>query len=151
MKYIALVASASVAHLYSLELKKSSEPRLLKSLVHPLSRKRNSDIASDTPGKVNKDCRGGGTSLGFTSEPKEVEKDKFVKELTGALESEINHDPKIKFILIAEPRFMGRLHKHLPVKLASHVAHRITKDLTHASTKKLAYAIKAEMSPVLVS
>jgi protein required for attachment to host cells len=150
IRYIVVITNASVFRLYEFTLTKSGGVKFLKAMTNPDSRKRNLDIATDKPGRAKKDYRIQRIAFSSTSEPKEVEKGKFIKKLEKELNGLIKDDPDVKFIFIAEPSFIGNLNVRLSTKILSRIEYRINKDLSFIKELELSNILKAELKPILI-
>ena len=149
-KYIILVATACVAHLYNMEFTKSSTARLIKTIVHPDSRKKNMDLIADKPGRAQADYCSQKITFGVKTEPKVVEKEKFITQISYELTQVINDNPQIQIILIAEPELMGKINKLLPHYISTNVKYRINKNLTFLNENELTKILKTEIKPHLI-
>ena len=150
-KYIILVMSACIAHIYTIEFTKSATAQLIKSIVHPASRKKNMDLVADKSGCAQTDCRSQKVTFSTKTEPKLVEKEKFIKQIALELKQEINTNPQNKIILVAEPELMGELNKLLPKQMYVHVKYRINKNLTSFNVEEVTNILKKEIKPILMN
>ncbi|MGM0595370.1 MAG: host attachment protein [Pseudomonadota bacterium] len=135
-----LVANASRARLFETQ----SKPKTLKPLkeyLHPLSREKGEELASDRPGHFQGDAQGGeGSTHGAFSEPtnpKEYEHDRFAMELARELNDGRTQNRFGNLIIVASPHFHGLLNQHLNEHVAKMVGNHINKDYTDLDEKKL--------------
>lgn len=147
--YIVVVANASICRFYTFILTKSEKVKFLKAVTHPDSRKHNLDIATDKPGRAKKDYRVQKIAFSSASEPKEIEKNKFIKQIEKELNEFINNDLNINFIFIAEPTFMGKLNISLNTKITSRVKHKINRNLSLTKELELSEILKNNLKPTL--
>lgn len=105
-----LVADASRARLY-LHNEGSSQLSVAEEFEHPESRAKNLDLASDKPGRA---FSSGGTGMGRSAmesptEPKEVEAEKFARELGHRLAALCDAHAFDDLVIAAPPKFLGLL------------------------------------------
>jgi len=147
-RYIVLVANASIAHFYALIPSKAKKIQIIKTITHPASREKNLNLVSDKHGSSKTDYNSRGVSFLSDTEPKEVEKEKFIRQIIGELEQMMNNALHHQIILISAPSFMGKLNKMLTPHLYSQVKQRINKDFTSLSNIELTDILKAKMKSV---
>jgi protein required for attachment to host cells len=131
-----LVANASQAKIYANAGPKKGL-KLVKTLTHPESRQKGSDLVSDRPGQMHSPGNGHRASQPKT-DPKSNEASNFAQELA----REFNHGRSTqqfdRAILIAPPAFMGLIKDKLDGQTAGLVSDRFEKDYTKATDKELA-------------
>ncbi len=132
-----LVANASEAHLYAAQRAKlfnSSSNSTLSSVndfIHPESREKGINLVADRSGHS-----GHGTFV-ESSDPKQVEADRFAKELAVALEQGRVSNQFQDLIIAAPAKFRGLLHKYINSQLDHLVSVNINRDYTKNGTKVL--------------
>lgn len=135
-----IVANASQATLYETESKPKTL-KLLKEFLHPASRAKGSELASDRPGHFQAESRGmEGTTHGSFNEPidpKSYEQERFAIELAGELEAGRTSNSYKNLIIVASPHFHGLLNKHLNQHVAGMVSRHVEKDYTAETTEGL--------------
>jgi len=135
-----IVANASQATLYETESKPKTL-KLLKEYLHPASRAKGSELASDRPGHFQAEARGmEGTTHGSFNEPidpKSYEQERFAIELAGELEAGRTANSYKNLIIVASPHFHGLLNKHLNQHVAGMVSRHVEKDYTAETTEGL--------------
>lgn len=141
-----LMCDASRAHLYREEPNRRGFT-LLESLEHSKSRARVRDLMADAqgrkpngnPGGVGHGGPPGGTSGGTylgrpgaapDTDPKEVEAQKFARELAERLEKGLNAHQYDGLVLIAPPQFLGLLKATVSQHVGKHIEATIDKDLS---------------------
>lgn len=128
-----IVANASQATLYETESHPSTL-KLLKEFIHPASRAKGSDLASDRPGHFQAEARGmEGTTHGSFNEPidpKEYEQERFAIELARELDAGRTANRYKNLIIVASPHFHGVLNKHMNEHVAGMVSRHVEKDYT---------------------
>ena len=128
-----IVANSSQATLYETE-RTPKTLKLLKEFIHPPSRAKGSELASDRPGHYQGDARGtGGSTHGAFKEavdPKAYEHERFATELAKELDSGRSANSFKNLIIVASPRFHGLLNKRMSSQLAKMVSRHVDKDYT---------------------
>lgn len=145
-----LIADASRARVFR-ENDQSDRYEILQTFEHEASRARSRDLMADTNGR-----KPGGPSLGAVhgggrsvshevgrvgaapdTEPKEVEAQKFARELAHYLEAQLNQHAYDKLMIAAPPHFLGLLRGCLSAQVDKHVQTTLNKDLTHLDTSSI--------------
>jgi protein required for attachment to host cells len=134
---------------------------LIKELNHVESKMKQHELVTDKPGiyraghaKASDNNNAKGFSPGqYTSqtEPKEIEVDKFAKQISNILEHAYSINQYEKLILVAEPHFLGSLKKNLSNQTKKSVKHTISKDGIHIAESDLHRMIQRELIVNLVS
>jgi len=132
-----LVTNASEAHVYETKNIRSKDLNKIKTLVHPESREKGLDLVSDRPGhyQTNHSAR----SSYEKNNPKETQAEYFAIQLCDELNLNRMHNTYEKLILIAPPKFYGRMQKHLD-KHVTELIH-IPKDYTKCKADEIAQHI----------
>ena len=135
-----LVANASQARLYKTE-ERPKTLSLIKELLHPASRVKGENLASDRPGHFQGEAVGmEGTTHGAFNEPtdpKQYEHERFARELASELDSGRTNHAFDKLVIIASPHFHGLINKQLNGHLEKMVVNHIQKDYTELDEKAL--------------
>jgi protein required for attachment to host cells len=71
------------------------------------------------------------------TDPKEVEAEKFARELSHYLEAQLQEHAYSKLILAAPPHFLGLLRSTLSSQVQNHIEATLHKDLTQLDTESL--------------
>ncbi len=100
----------------------------LEGFTHSEARMRNQDLTSDSAGK-SRNIHG---SLDAATSPKDHEADFFARLLVYHLKDLHNKQHYERLVLVAPPRFLGMLRRHLVSPLDHLVVGSIDKDLTTA-------------------
>jgi protein required for attachment to host cells len=141
-----LICDAGRAHLYREEPKRRGYT-LLESLEHSESRARVRDLMADAQGrKPNGNPAGlgppgppggppGGPYLGRPgaapdTDPKEVEAQKFARQLAERLEKGLNGHEYQRLVLIAPPHFLGLLRATVTTQVSKRIEETVDKDLS---------------------
>lgn len=126
-----LVANASLAKLYA-NRGPNKGLSLVKELVHPESRQKNSELVTDRLGTGH-----GDGSYEPPSAPKQQHARAFAQEIAREFYAGRNSHAYARAILIAPPAFMGLLNATLDGPTAQLVSDRFEKDYTKASESQL--------------
>lgn len=125
-----LVANASLARLYA-NLGPNKGLNLVKELIHPESRRKNSELVTDRPGSMANGSKQPQTT------PKAHEAQVFAHQLAQELYRGRATNAFSRAILVAPPGFMGLLNTVMDGPTAQLVASRLEKDYTKASGPEL--------------
>lgn len=136
--------NSNTCHIYSYSLDdKIAKLALLKEIIHPQSRLKNSELTADKPGHYQ-----AGESARSAYSPhmdaKQVEVDKFARDIAVALNHERNTNGFDKLIIISPPHMQGVLALHLDKQVAHLITQLIHKDLQHYSERELLDFLKNE-------
>jgi protein required for attachment to host cells len=145
-----LIADASRARLFR-ENDHSDRYEIVQTFEHEASRARSRDLMADANGRKpvgpSVGANHGGArsvSLGVgrvgvapDTEPKEVEAQKFARELAHFLEAQLNQHAYDKLLIVAPPHFLGVLKGCLSTQVDKHVETTLPKDLTHLDTNAI--------------
>lgn len=109
----------------------------LEDLVHPEARLPDMGLSSDKPGRGID--RGGPGRHGFESrsDPREEEQRKFALALARKLQAGRTEGRFERLYVIAGPRFLGMLRKHLDRPTLDSVAGEIRKEITGLRTEEI--------------
>ncbi|MFN3984297.1 MAG: host attachment protein [Rhodocyclaceae bacterium] len=130
-----LVANASLAKLYE-NLGPNKGLRLVKELLHPESRFKNSELVTDRPGSMASSGNGQGSKLPQTL-PKEHEAKVFAQEIAQELYMGRTRNAFARAIVVAPPAFMGMLNGVLDQPTAQLITDRFEKDYTKSPEPQL--------------
>jgi protein required for attachment to host cells len=106
-------------------------------LVSPDNRLHEGDLVSDRQGRIES-SGAGGHGMGNKNATKEHEQDVFAKRVAGRVDEGRKAGEVGKLVLVASPRFLGRVRASLSGPSADLVVHTIDKELTQLSADKLA-------------
>lgn len=143
-EYWIVVADASRARLFSRE-KKFSDLQEVESLVHPESRLRRQDLVSDRPGQVQESRTPGEYAAEEGTDPKDVEARAFARELADRLHKAHQEGRFKHLVLLADPRFLGELRKHLDGPTAEAVAATAAVNLTREDLEHVTRAANSAL------
>ena len=120
-----LVANASLAKLYA-NLGPHKGLQLVKELIHPESRQKNSELVG-----------GGGGSMQPQTLPKQHEAKVFAQEIAQELYHGRTVNAFKRAIIVAPPAFMGMLNTVIDGPTAQLISERFEKDYTKCSEPEL--------------
>jgi len=130
-----LVANASLAKLYA-NLGPNKGLQLVKELIHPESRQKNSELVSDRSGAMSAGGGGGGSMQPQTL-PKQHEAKVFAQEIAQELYQGRTLNAFKRAIIVAPPAFMGMLNAVIDGPTAQLISERFEKDFTKCSEPEL--------------
>ncbi|MGM0450749.1 MAG: VLRF1 family aeRF1-type release factor [Pseudomonadota bacterium] len=131
-----VVADASRARLFSTDSPKGDFQEV-DTLLNPEARLHDGDLTTDRPGRQADSMNSGRSAMEEHSEPKEVEAQRFAKELAENLEKARNQGELEKLYIAAPPKFLGELRKHMKPELKAIVVEEIGKDFSQMSAREL--------------
>ena len=113
-------------------------------LVHPQSRQKGVELASDRPGHVE----GVGHGLGSASyqphtDPRERERDRFAHEVAQTLNRGVAAHRCAGLVLVASSPFLGHLRSHLDGQATKAVVRVLDADYTMLADRELAHRLAA--------
>lgn len=100
-------------------------------LVHPLSRARDRELTSDSPGRSFDSVGGGRHAMAPRTDPKEHEASVFARELAAEIEAARARNELDGLVIMAAPSFLGLLNSEL-----SDAAHELLIDSVHKNLVK---------------
>lgn len=130
-----LVANAGEARLFA-NHGPNKGLKLLKTLDHPASREKASDLVSDRPGH-NQGVGNGHGSYVPATDPKQHEAEVFALELAKELEQGRTSNSFERLIIAATPTFLGLINGTLSSQVKNMVSDTVQKDYTKATEKEL--------------
>ena len=104
------------------------------------------DLAADRPGRSFDRAGKGRHGMEPRTNPREVEQERFAREIVGTLEEADRRQCFDRLILVAPPTFMGLLRNILPPSLANKVSGALTKDLTKVAIHDLTDHLQTVLS-----
>lgn len=122
--------------------KTHSQLTLVKEMSHPeIKLKASEFLTTDKPGRYQNSTSAGG-AYSPRMDPKEVEIDRFSREIALELDKGRKANAYDKLIIITEPHMNGLIFQHLDKHVKDLVINNIQKDLQHMSEKELAEFLK---------
>lgn len=148
-----LVANSCEAHLYTSPRAKLLTPNkknnvlvLVGDFYHPESREKDSELVTDRLGRWGRS--GGRLSHGTFAEPtqpKAHEQEVFAQQLGEILENGRTANQFEDLIIVAAPKFQGKLKQKMNDKLNTLVSANIIKDYTKDTPQQLAGHLAAHL------
>lgn len=112
----------------------------IEALVHPESRVPEKNLANHAPGSYQTQKGKEQHGLNKQGKQKEHQADCFAKDIASRLEDARKKNKFKQLIIIAAPKFLGRLRSEISKPLAKQVAWELDKDLTkHTAEGVLAH------------
>lgn len=130
-----LVANASLARLYE-HLGPNTGLKLVKELIHPESRFKNSDLVTDRPGSMAASGNGQGAKQPQTL-PKVHQAKLFAQSLAHELYQGRTQNAYRRAIVLAPPAFMGMLNGAIDDPTSQLITDRFEKDYTKSPEPRL--------------
>ena len=142
MKRWILVANAAEAKILVTENARIDNLELVSEFVHPESRKKGVDLASDKPGCYKTDV---GTHGAYeTGDPKKVEGEHFAIQLAHALKNGWDQHQYASLVIIAPAHFYALINKHFHHHHSLEIVH-LVKDYTKYSLIELHANLKKQL------
>ncbi len=114
----------------------------LEQIEFESGRRQDREIASDRPGRSHGGMGKGGHAYQSNHGPKDHATDGFAKQLATSLQHALHEHAYQELVLIAPPRFLGKLRDSLSAGVAGCVVASIDKDLPRASEQELGEYLK---------
>ena len=144
-----LVSDASRAALFSAELRED-EWSPVQTFDHPEGRESGREIGSTAaPGRMLKSKGPGGrhTALEARTSPKEVEAERFARQLGDYLEDAVARRQFDYLVLVAPPHFLGVLKGCLGPQATKHVRRAVDKDFSMLNAAEIRARLVDEVFP----
>lgn len=139
-----VTANTNTCRFYHFE-RKGFVLTLLKEFEHPeIKLKKSEHLTTDKPGSYQANGSKHG-SYEAKTDPKDVEIDRFTKEIADELNRARNANAYDGLILVAAPAMMGRLNKHLDKHVESMIVKEIQKDIVALPHRELSQFIENEI------
>ena len=117
----------------------------IQELNHEASRLRSHELEEHSPGRYKTYASGEGSTYQPKTNPREVTKDDFAKEIALLLKHSKNANKYENLIIIAHDHFYGILKTHFDHTVQESIYMTILKDYSSFSTRELANAILTEV------
>lgn len=130
-----LVADAARARV--LEQRTPGElPHVIETFANEEGRHPTHELVSDRPGRGHK-ASGAHTTFPQSTDPADVVKDRFARELAVYLEAAAQKHRFTTLSLLVPAPMLGRLRDRLPADLIAHIVHEVPTDLTNLADAEL--------------
>ena len=136
MGTLILVADAARARIFTSD-RQLTELALVESIDHAEGRLRSSELVTDGPGRSAGGPGSVGSAMDAHTDPAEVEEEHFARSLAGRLTHAVNVDDVRHIVLVAPPRFLGKLRQMIPNNVRQRVTVEVTRDLTKVTAMDL--------------
>jgi protein required for attachment to host cells len=124
----------------------AKEWSLLRELDNPNGRAKGSELLTDAPGRQRQSFgRGSRPALEPHTDPKVVERDRFVRELAHELNRAHAHRDYEGLVIVAAPQVLGQLRSSLTSVVEKSVLASLDKDYTQLELRDL----KERLSPTV--
>jgi len=130
-----VLADAATARIYEPRADRRGW-RLVAERTHPESRAKESELRTDKPGRV-KQSAGYRVAMEPSTPRKEVEAEKFAREIAKTLDEALLAKAYDRVVLVAAPAFLGLLREILPDRVQRHVADVVEKDYLHLDSREV--------------
>lgn len=141
-----VIADSSACKIYHYD-KKNKNIMPIKEMYHRESKLKSSDLVSSAPGhyKTSGPTRG---SYEPHEAPKEVEIEKFAREIAKDIIADKNKNKFENLILFIPPHMSGLVHEHLDNHnhIKDIILHDSKKDFTHVPIHEMYSLVEEEMS-----
>lgn len=139
-----LIADASRARILASD-ELFGDLAVVQELVHPASRMHTSELVTDDRGRSQAYPGGAGTAMDAHTDPSEVEKAAFAREVNQALSKGADEHAYEALVIAAAPKFLGYLRDLLPPRVAGRVTVEIHHDYTRTPLHELAPLLKKHL------
>ena len=136
MGTLVLVADAGRARIFTSD-RQLTEFALVESIDHPAGRLHTSELVTDGRGRSLGGPNSVGSAMDAHTDPAEVEEEHFARALTARLTHAVNVDDVRRIVLVAPPRFLGKLRHLMPANVQQRVTVEVTRDLTKVTPMDL--------------
>ena len=138
-----VLADAATARVYEPQADRR-DWKLVAELTHPQARAKESELGRDKPGRV-KQSTGSRAAMEPTTPRKEVELEKFAREIAKALDDALVRKAFDRLVLVAPPAFVGVLRETLPERVTARIATTLEKDYLHLDPREVRERLQAQL------
>lgn len=138
MRTWTVVADASRARIFETNGTKD-ELKEVRTLVHPASRSKTSELVSDRAGRISKGA--GHSAMDARTPAHEVQANEFAAILADEMDKALEQNRCGELVLVVPPRFLGRLRSVISHRVMNAVIKTVQKELTQCSGYELAAAL----------
>lgn len=124
-----LVCDAARARIFDVNLDEDTWT-LVEAIDNPDGRLRAHELVSDGQGSVRQSGTGASPKMEAHTDPAEVEEDRFARELTHRMQQGFDAHRFKELMVVAPPKFLGRLRHHFGAPLQRAVSGSLAKDYT---------------------
>jgi protein required for attachment to host cells len=138
-----VLADAATARIYEPQPNRR-EWTLVTELAHPQGRAKESELGRDKPGRV-KQSAGSRAALEPTTHRKDVEMEKFARQIGKTLDDALVRKAFDRLVLVAPPAFVGILRAIFPERVAARIATTLEKDYLHLDPHEVRDRLQAQL------
>lgn len=124
-----LVANRAAAKVFEHDAEGADRVAFVKELMHPEGRAMNREINTDKAGRQFSSVGRFGSPLDTENSPKEHEADRFAKEVAAMIDTGATENAYSELVIIAEPKFLGRLRTLIGREATTRLVSSTAKDL----------------------
>ncbi len=124
-----LVCDAAHARIFNVDPNKGSWT-VVESIENPDGRMRAHELVSDGQGSVRQSGTGASPKMEAHTNPVDVEEERFARELAHRLQRGFDAHKFKELMLVAPPKFLGRLRHNLGAPITRAVSGSLSKDYT---------------------
>ena len=124
-----LVCDAARARIFDVDPNEGSWS-VVEEIDNPDGRLRAHELVSDGQGSVRQSGTGASPKMEAHTDPAEVEEDRFARELTHKVQHAFDTNKFSELMVVAPPKFLGRLRHHFGAPLTRAVSGSLAKDYT---------------------
>lgn len=132
-----VVADSARALIFSPVPHDHSHLLLIREMKHPESRSHIHNLVGDRPGSMFERVGNVRRAMTAPTNPKDVQKNRFCRQLADHLDSARTHNRMGRLVLVAEPRFLGELRAQLSAPTSRLVTFQIGKNLTQLTPREI--------------
>jgi protein required for attachment to host cells len=132
-----LVANRAYAKIFEHDAEETDRVIFLRELEHPEGRAMNREINTDKAGRQFSSVGRFGSPLDTENSPKEHEAERFAKEVAAAMDLGAEENGYSELVIIAEPKFLGRLRTLIGREASTRLVSSTAKDLAQRDAKEL--------------
>lgn len=139
-----LVCDAGRARIFSFE-NRDDDWQTVEEIENERGRARTSEIVTDRVGRVRQSGTGVKPGMEATTDPADTEETKFVHQLGRHLQRGFDGNLFGRLVLVAPPRFLGKLRKELSDPVTRSVAKSIDKDYSQLKEHELRDVLQPQL------
>jgi protein required for attachment to host cells len=137
-----LACDAGSARLFD-ETGRSEPWRLVETIDNASGRAHVRDLVADHPGRVRQSGTGAQPPMEPPTDPAEREAERFARRLASDLDRAFGARAFDRLVLVAPPRFLGRLREALRPAVAAAVVGEVDRDYTKAPAAELEARVRS--------
>ncbi|MCG5539653.1 MULTISPECIES: host attachment protein [unclassified Halorhodospira] len=126
-----VAADAAQARVFASDQRSGQSLQEVETWVNPELRVPAHELVTDRPGRISESAGGGRHAMDPPTDIKEVESDRFARELVRWLEQAHQQKRFEHLVVAAAPHFLGQVRHHLDGGLKAAISHEVDKDICH--------------------